>query len=169
MRSQNEPFRTENFNLSVVLCCKMMPFHFHLFGYAVWSEVLQSFASFGQKVIRIHFPSPMGTYDIWPRRLGLPFCKLARLSGIPCFSSPKPVDTASVNHPISTQIPWCDMFYVCLSTQIPWRNIACNIFLSQPKSHDVTCSIYIYIDTYIFQHLLQRIRTGERWRQDRWC
>ena len=64
MRSQNEPFRTENFNLSVVLCCKMMPFHFHLFGYAVWSEVLQSFASFGQKVIRIHFPSPMGTYDI---------------------------------------------------------------------------------------------------------
>ena len=63
--------------------------------------------------------------------------------------SPKPVDTASVNHPISTQIPWCYMFYVCLSTQIPWRNIACNIFLSQPKSHDVTCSIYIYTHTYI--------------------
>ena len=49
---------------------------FSSFGFAVRWEVLQSFASFGEMVIRIHLPSPMGTSDIWPKLwVRLAICK----------------------------------------------------------------------------------------------
>ena len=125
---------------------------FSSFGFAVRWEVLQSFASFGEMVIRIHLPSPMGTSDIWPKL----WVRLAIL-----------------------QIPWPNMFHSCVSTPFPWRDmfpvlprrfrmcsvhtwtyfaitppqphylnnksydVTSSIFVSQHKSHDVTCSMCV--------------------------
>ena len=76
MSFQNEPFRTENVKPFVVLCCKMMPTHFHLlasrFGERSF-KALPVLAKWSSEFIS-HLQWVLRTYD-QSFGLGLPFCK----------------------------------------------------------------------------------------------